>query len=363
MKKLKILFNTSPGAFSSWGGGEIQMLETKKELEKMGHEVKILEKENYQVDWESFDIFHNFNIHRNCWQYVQEAMKKNLPIAVSTIYWPSPIKHAFAWNQGFGKKVMIIGSKTISGTPTIQIGNSNLNKVGAIVESADILMPNSEAEKEMLMKKFGIEDKKVHVVPNGVDIRFKNANTETFLKKYEKYKSKDFVLYVGRLEERKNVLSLIKAMKGTRENLVIIGKAKQGSEDYAKKCIAETDNYIEFIDSIPHDDKLLKSAYAACKVFCLPSWYETPGLAALEAGLAGANIVITKEGCTKEYFDDFAVYIDPANDENIKHKILAQIKNSKNRRLSTHIEKKYLWKNAAVETEKAYNKIIRSKTK
>jgi len=43
---------------------------------------------------------------------------------------------------------------------------------------------------------------------------------------------------------------------------------------------------------------MLASAYAACDVFVLPSMFETPGIAALEAGLAGAKIVITKYGGT-----------------------------------------------------------------
>ena len=54
MKKLNILFNTSPGSFGSWGGGEIQLLETKRELEKMGHKVSIWEQENYDVNLEEF---------------------------------------------------------------------------------------------------------------------------------------------------------------------------------------------------------------------------------------------------------------------------------------------------------------------
>ena len=56
-----------------------------------------------------------------------------------------------------------------------------------------------------------------------------------------------------------------------------------------------------------HDDPLLASAYAAARVFALPSWFETPGLAALEAALAGARWSITPFGCTREYFGDHAV--------------------------------------------------------
>ena len=75
---------------------------------------------------------------------------------------------------------------------------------------------------------------------------------------------------------------------------------------------------------------LLASAYAACDVFVLPSQFETPGIAALEAGLAGAKIVITPVGGTKRsYFGNNAIYVEPTSTENIAEGILAALKNKK----------------------------------
>ena len=47
-------------------------------------------------------------------------------------------------------------------------------------------------------------------------------------------------------------------------------------------------------------------------MFALPSWFETPGLAALEAALAGCSVVITPFGSTREYFGDLVEYARPA---------------------------------------------------
>ncbi len=363
MKKLKILFNTSPGSFGSWGGGEVQLLETKRELERMGHGVRIWEEENYDVDLSEFDIFHNFNIHRDNLEFVARAKKAGLPVAVSTIYWPSPLKHTLIWNQGLAKKAKAVGAGIlsggiISGTPVesaSKIGFSGLNKAGEIVKMANILLPNSEAEARVLEKQFGVGKEKIQVVYNGVDKRFASATPELFEKKFG---LKDFVLYVGRIEERKNVLSLVKTMNGIDETLVVVGKAKKGSECYFRKCREEAGDNVKFLDPIPHDSKLLESAYAACKVFCLPSWYETPGLAALEAALAGANIVVTKEGCAEEYFGKFASYVAPSSVSDVREKVLSELKKTKGRELSRHVEKNFLWKNAAAETLKAYEKIV-----
>jgi len=349
MKKLKILFNTSPGAFSSIGGGEIQLLETKKELEKKGHTVKILEKEKYEVDFADFDVFHNFNIHRDNLQFVLKAKQAGLPVAVSTIYWPS-LKYSLLWNSGIAKKAKSIAAELMKNLDIAGYG-----AVRKILHGADALLPNSNAEAQMLKHGLGVDHRKIHVVPNGVDERFKQGRPRLFRKESG---LKDFVLYVGRVEERKNVLSLVNAMNSIGENLVVIGGAKSGSEKYLQKCREAASGNIVFMHAIPHESELLESAYAACKVFALPSWYETPGLAALEAGLAGANLVVTKEGCTREYFGGMALYADPGSAGDIKNKVFAALQKPKGKSLSRHIEKNFLWKNAAEETEKAYKKIL-----
>ena len=350
MKKLNILFNTSPGSFGSWGGGEIQLLETKRELEKMGHKVSIWEQENYDVNLEEFDVFHNFNIHRDNLEFVQRAKKAGLPVAVSTIYWPG-LKSILKWDRGVKVKARNVAAELVR---NVNVGK--VNKAGQIIKDANVLLPNSEAEAEVLKRQFHARKEKIQVVPNGVDKRFANAKANLF---EEKFGLRDFVLYVGRIEERKNVLSLVKAMKDVDETLVVVGKAKQGSECYFRKCKEAAGKNVKFFKPIPHESELLESAYAACKVVCLPSWYETPGLAALEAGLAGANIVVTQEGCTKEYFGKLGFYVDPANVEDITAKILRAFAETRSRDLSRRIAKNFLWENAAKKTVKAYKKILR----
>jgi glycosyltransferase involved in cell wall biosynthesis len=103
----------------------------------------------------------------------------------------------------------------------------------------------------------------------------------------------------------------------------------------------------------------LASAYAACKVFVLPSLYETPGLSALEAALAGANICITKEGATREYFSDFAFYCDPHDINSIREAIFKAYEASKSDKLRDHILKNFTWNRAAKATLEAYEKVLK----
>jgi glycosyltransferase involved in cell wall biosynthesis len=77
------------------------------------------------------------------------------------------------------------------------------------------------------------------------------------------------------------------------------------------------------VGAIPHHSPLLRSAYAACEVFVLPSLFETPGLAALEAAGQGARIAMTREGSTTEYFGDTVHYLNPASVDSIAEAIAA----------------------------------------
>src|SRR3989344_1731896 len=343
---MKVLFNTSQNAFRNLGGGEVQLLETKKQLEKLGVKVELY---TGRQEISDFDLLHNFNIHRDTFATVQKALDAKVPVAISTIYWPS-LKSALLWNNGFAKKAKAMAVELIN-----RLDFFGFSSVKKTLKKADVLLPNSVAEAEKISNIFGIPMEKIVPIANGVDERFANAVPDEFQKKFG---LKDFVLYVGRIEERKNVMALVKAMNGLEDKLVIIGNAKSGSGKYFAECKKIAGRNIVFLDAVPHDSELLESAYAACKVFALPSWYETPGLAALEAGLAGANIVVTKEGCTKEYFAEFASYADPASVPDIRKKILLELRKPKGDALKTRIMKNFLWRHSAMQTKAAYEKAL-----
>jgi glycosyltransferase involved in cell wall biosynthesis len=106
---------------------------------------------------------------------------------------------------------------------------------------------------------------------------------------------------------------------------------------------------------------MLASAYAGCELFVLPSLFETPGIAALEAGLAGAKIVITERGGTREYFGEEAVYVDPGSVESIRGGIVRGLARQRTDRLRDRIRTKYLWEDVARQTAAAYAAVLDGK--
>jgi glycosyltransferase involved in cell wall biosynthesis len=223
---------------------------------------------------------------------------------------------------------------------------------------ANRVLPNSLAEGELVRKGLGVPQSKIKVIPNGVDERFANGDPSLFKAKYGIDK---FILNVGHIgHRRKNVLSLIRALAHIDHPSVIIGRIIDN--EYGRACVREASSYrhILLIDGLDNSSDLLASAYAACDVFVLPSMFETPGIAALEAGLAGAKIVITPHGGTHEYFGGMATYVEPRSVDSIKNGIIKTLSEPKAPILSERIRKEFLWPRIAESTAHVYQEVLKS---
>ena len=116
---------------------------------------------------------------------------------------------------------------------------------------------------------------------------------------------------------------------------------------------------VSWLGRLDHHDPLLASAYAAARVFALPSWFETPGLAALEAGLAGCSITITPYGSTRDYFGDLVEYARPDRPAEIRRAVMKCWEDGPDPRLSRSIATHYLWPNVAQITAEVYDQVAR----
>ncbi len=110
--------------------------------------------------------------------------------------------------------------------------------------------------------------------------------------------------------------------------------------------------------SVDHDSDLLESAYAAAKVFALPARYETPGIAALEAALAGANIIITPHGGTHDYFQEMAIYVDPYSVNDIRAGLEKALNAPPDDKLKKHVQRNFLWQRVAEMSVNMYQSVL-----
>ncbi|MFP4526633.1 MAG: glycosyltransferase family 4 protein [Bacteroidales bacterium] len=195
---------------------------------------------------------------------------------------------------------------------------------------ADTVIAVSKQTKEDLVHFFNIDEKKIEVVYQGCDSIFYESKPEEE-KEHIRQKHglpKTFLLYVGTIEERKNALSIVKALHkgGIDIPLVIIGK----STPYKKtiqQYIAENKvkNAIQFYSEIPFEE--LPAIYQLAKAFVYPSVFEGFGIPILEALNSQTPVITTRGGCFHETGGSHSLYVDPLNTEEIADAIRSVLYN------------------------------------
>ena len=322
---MKIAFSTYPMAFHTPGGGEVQMLQYKKFISQESIEIQLLNP--WKPDFLTFDLIHFFSCMSGSVHFCAFIKSIGLPLLVSPNLW-------------------------------ITEGNKNkypFDEIRTQFILSDKVICNSNLECELLSQTFNMPREKFAIVYNGVDESFfEYSHPDLFRREFGI--DGPYILNVANLESRKNQLNLIKAMQSFPEmKLVLIGYERD--PEYAIECKKEGGDQVHYIGPLPHDSALLKSAYAGCELFALPSTLETPGLAALEACACGAKILITNEGCAREYFGEGAVYVNPFDVNDISAGIAQTLSVQQNLLQSLVIRSNYSWPHVVEEMVAVYNQI------
>jgi glycosyltransferase involved in cell wall biosynthesis len=189
------------------------------------------------------------------------------------------------------------------------------------IASADTIVVNSWAEWILLEHDFAryladIRLPPVHVAYSGVDDIYFSGSAE---RGRHLVGSEPFVLCVGRPEPRKNQIGLVRAMRTVPRRLVLVGEVLPRNEWILEYCRSLLPSLIHISDLEPSS---LRDVYAAADAHVLPSFYETTGLATLEALAAGTSAVAGKGPCVHEYFGDSVVLVDPQSPRDIRSGIL-----------------------------------------
>ena len=139
---------------------------------------------------------------------------------------------------------------------------------------------------------------------------------------------------------------------------MILGDVVPGYESYARACRKIAGPQVRFVGRFDHEDPMLASAYAACGCLVMPSWYETPGLAALEAAMTGTPLVLPNGGSAREYFGDDAAYVKPGNLQAIRHAVFAAILRGRSSVLAQRVRRTFSQLAVARATRQAYERVL-----
>lgn len=312
---MHVLFVTRHSLDRFSGGDKIQIINTKQALERQG--IRVTLTSNVTHDLSGIDIVHVFNPSLVSSRIAKTARAAGIPLVISTIHWDMRERYRamFSVNKAFltlkpPRYLWHYCSAQIRALLYNYVWNPIMDRrLGSFVRQADLLLPNSQAEADILIRQFGIPHDRCAVVVNGFDTTLaERAAAGTFKTKHH---LDDFILCAGRIEYRKNQLALIQALMDFPVPLVFVGAPFDPRYVALCKALAARRGHTFFIEHI--DQAELFNAYADARVHALVSWYETPGLASLEACATGTNIVVSRGGCTEEYFGQHAEYCN-AND-------------------------------------------------
>jgi glycosyltransferase involved in cell wall biosynthesis len=318
---MRILFNTYSVAFDCPGGGEVQLIKSREALERAG--VQVLLYDIWHPQFDKVDAVHYFSVQGGSSSFCAYAKQRGLPLLISPIIW--------------------LTEENVHEMP--------LAEIRYLLGISDLILPNSKTEADQLFNFFSLDPGKFVVTHNGIDETFSERVPGDLFKEHFGQKE-PFVLNVANLESRKNQLALIRAMRGLGIDLVLLGNVRFSS--YFEECMKEGADFVRYLGYVDHDSDLLKSAYAACETFVLPSTLETPGLAALEAAASGAKLVVTSVGSTQEYFKDMATYVDPRSVLDIRQGVVKSLKEPKNDWLRSYVLENFTWNHTAARLTEAY---------
>ena len=224
---------------------------------------------------------------------------------------------------------------------------------------ADVIITVSNSEKERLIKYgFSRYPNRIKVVYNGYrDIFRKQAKDKYLIQKTKrKFNLPDnYLLYVGRLNHRKNILNLLRSinyLKNKEIKLVLVGQYNRKMFDLplAIRDLGLTGRVMQlgYVE-----DFYLPIIYSLSTAFCYVSFMEGFGLPPLEAMASGVPVIISKSGSLMEVCGEAGTYCNPFDPIDIAQKIDTVISDDNlyqnKKQLGLRIASKFSWARAAEE--------------
>jgi glycosyltransferase involved in cell wall biosynthesis len=187
------------------------------------------------------------------------------------------------------------------------------------IDRCDAVIADSDSTRRDIIEHIGAGNIRIQTVHLGVDpVRFYNvADTSVRERVRERYDlPRDFILYVGTLEPRKNIPRLIRAFaygivsKGLPHDLVIAGRKgwlfKEIFREVRTLGLEQRVHFPGFVD--PSD---LAPLYSMARALAYPSLYEGFGLPCLEAMSCGTPVIVSDRSSLPELVGDCALLVDP----------------------------------------------------
>lgn len=234
-----------------------------------------------------------------------------------------------------------------------------------VARHASHIIAVSESTKKDLVKQFKVDPKRITVIYEAVDA---NKFSPQGIKEVEQTKkelgiTKKYLLFVGTVQPRKNLLRLIEAFsKLENKNLELVLAGKPGwlfEEIYEAPKKFNVEGRVKFVGYVKDDQ--LPALYSGAEMFVFPSLFEGFGLPILEAMACGIPVLTSNISSMPEVSGRNAVLVNPNKINEISRGIESLLKDkSLYKKLSDSGRKwasKFTWEETARETIKVFEKV------
>jgi len=222
------------------------------------------------------------------------------------------------------------------------------------IKKADFIITVSESVKKDLVKEFNLDPSRCIVTPIPPDESFFTTVSKTQIDKVRsKYKiphDKKYIYFIGNLEPRKNLKTLIEAYQLLPEDIkneysLILAGGKGWKSEATQKALQKAINEGSDIQHIGFiDQKDSPALYQGASLFVMPSLYEGFGIPVLEAMVSGCPVVASDIPVLKEVGGDYATYANPKSAQSFSKVIQKVLKTEKpsRKKLQENV-RRYSW--------------------
>jgi glycosyltransferase involved in cell wall biosynthesis len=235
--------------------------------------------------------------------------------------------------------------------------------------AADMIICHTKNEKELLSE-FPIPEEKVRIIPAGIDFkRFESIPSPSYFRDHFGLTGR-IVLYAGRLASNKGLSHLIKAAPEVLSEFPNTTFVLVGEDEGERKALEAQAQGLGISKDIVFcgyigDDRLFKSAFAACNVFVLPSEYEAFGLVLLEAMACEKPCVATNVGGVPDVVEGnkTGILVEYGNPQQLAQAIISLLGDeSKSRSMGRagreRVRERFTWPKVVDQLEDVYRSLI-----
>ena len=179
------------------------------------------------------------------------------------------------------------------------------------IETADAVVAVSQGTRADVMRLFELDERRVHVIHNGIDADFYRPDPATdALQRHGVDPSVPYVLFVGRITRQKGIIHLVRAIRHLDPGIGVVLCAGQPDtpeiaaemEEGVRVAQAERSNVVWIGEMVSRE--AARQLYSHAAVFCCPSVYEPFGIINLEAAACETPVVASAVGGIPEVVVD-----------------------------------------------------------